>query len=246
MDTNEASRIISKAEGGDAASSFTNEGSPSASMDAAMKGGSSRSGPDPVTVSLDAGMMNGDSSGEDQRAPAGYDDHTDDVQSTTVAAPVKDDSPDNSFAYPAEKTSGVSSSSDSDISSSAQSSPDLADWFKEATMQPEAKSHQVWDSHDDEKVKTLDSGSSDEKEDGFDSSKTWTPVDSSSTTSENSLTSPSAKDSVEPEKKTETAVERMRHLFALQRKGGAYIQLFKDALDHKQQGLVSVKLHKTK
>merc|ERR1719235_2688331 len=100
MDANAASQIISRAEGGDATTSTVESGgSPTAAMDAAMYGGGSsatQSGPTPVTVSLDAGMMTGDSSGEDQPAPKGYDSDTEDVKSTTDAAPVKEASSDHS------------------------------------------------------------------------------------------------------------------------------------------------------
>jgi hypothetical protein len=240
MDANAAAQIISNAEGG-GGTTMESGGSPTAAMNAAMNGGNgpaAQSGPE-VTVSLDAGMMNGDSSGDDQRAPADYDSHTDDVQSTTDAAPIKEDSPDRS--------SGVAPASASDSNKfgmDAASESEVADWFKDTTA-AEVKQHQTEGPKDDATVKVQDFKGTENK-DSFDGYKTWTPTESSSSTSDSHEAFKGGDDSPKQETKTESAVDRMRHLFALQRKAGAYIQLFKDAAGHKQKGLITVKLHKAK
>jgi len=239
MDAGEASRIISKAEGGGEMSSTG--ASPTASMDAAMNGGGSpaaSSGSSPVSVSLDAGMMTGDSSGDDdQPAPhSSYDDHTDDATTTTTttaAADVPDHFPGSQAENAvAADSSSASENSGTSVTSASSSSDVLANFFKSDDVKPtEATS-----SPDESTVKAQDSFG------GYD---TWKSVDSSSTTMENTQASQSGSDSPKPEK-SESAVERMKHLFAIQRKAGAYIQLFKDAAHHKQHGLVTVKLHKAK
>jgi hypothetical protein len=257
MDANAASQIISKAEGGGATTSTESGGSPTAAMDAAMYGGGSsatQNGPTPVTVSLDAGMMTGDSSGDDQTAPKSYDSDTEDVKSTTDAAPVKEAGPDqSSAAAPESDTATVGTDASTSTSDGAddvlsfgkmKNDNDVADWFKDTTA-AEVKPHQTSSANDDATVKAQDFKSIDNKE-SFDGYKTWTPTDTSSSTE----AFRSDTDSTKKEAKTdESAVDRMRRLFALQRKAGkaaSYIQLFKDAAGHKQQGLISVKLHKTK
>jgi cathepsin E len=260
MDANEASRIISKAQGGGSPTDPNSGGSPTAAMDAAMNGRTPAmtSGPDPVTVNLDAGMMTEESGGDDQPPPAGYDDHTEDAKSTSDAAPVKTDNvpdvPDHFPSSPAESTAADASASEtsgsSESSKQAESKgwgTDMADWMKDTSVQPEVEEHQTLE---DSTVGTTmkkeeDSGSPGSK-DSFGGYKTWTPVDSSATVLDNAQPSQGGSATPKVEQK-EDAVARMRKLFALQRrKGGAYIQLFKDAVHHKQQGLVTVKLHKAK
>jgi len=260
MDSNEASRIISKAEGGDPGSSasLSAGGSATTEMNTAMNGGSSpagSSGPQ-VTVSLDAGMMTGDSSGEasddDRPPPSSYDDHTEDV-TTTAAAPVGE-TPSSSQGdkMGAEDFAKIfdgpdSSASDTsaqpvvkDLSSRDPTSRDSYDWLKDTSASAEAKPHQATES-----VDTLDHTT--KSQDSVGDYKPWTPMGSGSATSDSTPASQGASDSSKPEeKKGESAVERMKRLFALQRKAGAYIQLYKDAVHHKQQGLVSVKLHRHK
>merc|ERR1719240_1908215 len=114
-----------------------------------------------------------------------------------------------------------------DLSSRDPVSRDSYNWLKDTSASAEAKPHQAQDSIGDYKP--------------------WTPVDSGSATSDSTPASQGSSDSSKPEeKKGESAVERMKRLFALQRKAGAYIQLYKDAVHHKQPGLVSVKLHRHK
>jgi hypothetical protein len=122
MDAAEASRIISKAEGGDTSGSTPNGASPTSAMDAAMHGSgapaTSTDSGNPVTVNLEAGMMTGEDSSDDKPPPAGWDDHKEDKESSAKAS----DLPDHMPSSPAENTAADAATSDT--SSSSQSPTD--------------------------------------------------------------------------------------------------------------------------
>jgi len=253
MGAGEAERIISKAEGGDAAP--LNNGNPMAAMGDALnnRAPTSAASSPQVTVSLEAGMMTGDNSGDDQPPPS----HTEDSPTTTDAAPVKEDMPDHfPSSSQATDTLGAADASASDSTGSSQTSQHSDDFkpadfkssldtdFKSAGQRSDSgMADMLRDVASGDKVQSTvetpqatESSSQENKDSLGGSYKAWAPSDVTEV-------SQVVKGTPETAPSSDSVVDRMSKLFS-KKNTGAFIQLFKDAVHHKQKGLVTIKLHK--